>query len=240
MKEHEDAYGRELLGQFDGQSVYEVVERDDGYIDAHPAAGYFAPYEAWSPAEQESMSYVRGRVLDIGCGAGRHVLHLQEKGFDVVGIDLSPLAVEVCRRRGVRDARVMSITEIGPGLGQFGAILMMGANFGLFANPRRAKLLLRRFHRMTSPEARVVTQARDPYRTDNEFHVAYHRRNQERGRMGGQLRIRVRYQKFISPWFDYLFVSPAEMEEIVEGTGWLVEALLGAEEPFYTAVLAKE
>jgi hypothetical protein len=58
--------------------------------------------------------------------------------------------------------------------------------------------------------------------------------------MGGQLRIRVRYQKFISPWFDYLFVSPAEMEEIVQGTGWLVEALLGPEEPFYTAVLAKE
>jgi len=240
MKEHEDAYGRELLDQLEGRAVYEIVERDDGYIDAHPAAGYLAEYDQWSPAEQESMTFVHGRVLDIGCGAGRHALYLQDKGHEVVAVDISPLAIEVCKRRGVRDARVMSITAIKSSLGDFTTILMMGNNFGLFANERGAKRLLRRFHRLSSRDGRIIAQARDPYRTDNEFHLWYHQRNRDRGRMGGELRIRVRYQKYMSRWFDYLFVSPTEMREIVDGTGWRVETLLGQEDPFYTAVLEKD
>ncbi len=239
MKEHEDAYGRELLDQLEGRPVYEIVERDDGYIDAHPAAGYLAEYDQWSPAEQESMTAVEGRVLDIGCGAGRHALYLQGKGHSVVAIDVSPLAVEVCKRRGVRDVRVMSITEIDSSFGEFTTILMMGNNFGLFASERRAKRLLRRFHGMTSREGRIIAQARDPYNTDNEFHHEYHQRNRDMGRMGGQLRIRVRHQKYTSRWFDYLFVTPAEMEDLVAGTGWRLERVFGAEDPSYIAVLAK-
>ncbi|MCK4414566.1 MAG: class I SAM-dependent methyltransferase [Candidatus Eisenbacteria sp.] len=45
------------------------------------------------------MSRVRGRILDVGCGAGRSMLYLQQKGRAVTGIDISPLAIEVCRRR---------------------------------------------------------------------------------------------------------------------------------------------
>ncbi len=57
--------------------------------------------------------------------------------------------------------------------------------------------------------------------------------------MSGALRIRVRYQKYKSPWFDYLFVSPAEMEQLLDGTGWHVGTLLGADEPLYAAILTK-
>ena len=40
--------------------------------------------------------------------------------------------------------------------------------------------------------------------------------------MSGQIRIRARYKRFATPWFDYLMVSPAEMETLLEGTGWRV------------------
>jgi 2-polyprenyl-3-methyl-5-hydroxy-6-metoxy-1,4-benzoquinol methylase len=51
--------------------------------------GDFSVYE-------EAMQFVKGRVLDVGCGEGRHSLYLQEKWFDVLGIDISPLAIKVC------------------------------------------------------------------------------------------------------------------------------------------------
>ena len=85
----------------------EIVERDDGFISPStfgPVA-YFTPLRRWPKTERQAIRIARGRVLDVGCGAGRVGLHLQERGHDVVGIDLSPLAVEVSRRRGVRDAR---------------------------------------------------------------------------------------------------------------------------------------
>jgi SAM-dependent methyltransferase len=42
------------------------------------------------------------RVLDIGCGTGTHALWLAEHGFDVLGIDVSPRAIELAQAREVQ------------------------------------------------------------------------------------------------------------------------------------------
>ena len=86
MKPQEDAYGQEIWAYYSGEKRFEIVERDDGYIDLGPNVGvYFSSYEEWFLCEKKAMDFVKERVLDIGCGAGRHSLYLQEKGFDVLG-----------------------------------------------------------------------------------------------------------------------------------------------------------
>ena len=157
------------------------------------------------------MRYVRGRVLDIGCGPGRAAIHLQERGHDVLAIDLSPLAVKTARRCGVRRAKVRSVTQVNTRLGRFDTLLMLGNNFGLMSSRIRARWLLQRFAAVTPPSGRVVAEAVDPYATDDPDHLRYHRANRRRGRMSGQIRMRVRYRTFRTPWFDYLLVSQEEM-----------------------------
>jgi SAM-dependent methyltransferase len=186
------------------------------------------------------MRFVRGRVLDVGAGAGRVALHLQERGHDVVAIDISPLAVEVCRRRGVRDARVCPFERIDASLGRFDTVVMWGNNFGLFGGPRKALSMLRRLHRLTNERGRIVAESRNAYDTDDPEHLAYHERNRRRGRMGGQLRLRIRHRSFATPWFDYLIVSPDEMEELLDGTGWRVARFLEGEANLYAAVIEKD
>ena len=44
--------------------------------------------------------------------------------------------------------------------------------------------------------------------------------------MGGQVRMRVRYKKYKSPWFDYLFLSREELEGLLEGTGWRLKEII--------------
>ena len=100
---------------------------------------------------------------------------------------------------------------------------MFGNNFGLFGSPTKARRLLRRLRPLTG---RIVAASNDPSATDDPVHLAYHERNRRRGRMPGQLRLRVRYRDLTGPWFDYLIVSPDEMGAIVEGTQWRIRRLL--------------
>ena len=116
---------------------------------------------------------------------------------------------------------------------------MLGNNFGLFANPQRARRLLRRLGRMTSKDARIIAETLDPYNTDEPSHLTYHERNRRRGRMPGQIRMRIRYRQYRSPWFDYLFVSKDEMHTIVEGTGWTITRFFDSGDSLYVAMMEK-
>lgn len=242
MEKDEDAYGQQLLAQFDaGNPTAEFIERDDNYIDTGSEAGlYFSEYERWSPLEQQAIKRAKGRILDIGCGAGRHSLYLERQGFNVTAIDNSPGAIEVCKRRGLKNAMVKPIaaaSEFEPD--SFDTILMFGNNFGLFGDAENAKLILKKMSRITSEKAQIIAQTLNPYQTGNPEHLEYLEFNRRRGRMPGQIKIRVRYGKIVGNWFDYLFVSPDEMREIVAGTDWQIEELIESGEANYFAVIRK-
>jgi SAM-dependent methyltransferase len=224
-----------ILAYYEGQHrVRELVESDDGFIEASEGPGnYFAPVRRWPASERRGLRFVHGRVLDVGCGAGRVALELQARGREVVAIDVSPGAVEVARRRGVRDARVLALEDVGAQLGGFDTVVMYGNNFGLFGGKAQARLQLKRLHSFVG---RIVASTVNPYETTDATHLAYQARNRSRGRMAGQLRLRVRYREIASPWFDYLLVSPAELEMLVEGTGWQVHRIIDGT-PVYVVVL---
>ena len=225
-----DAFGQMLLDA----TGPEIIERDDGFLDAAKLV-YLAPVAQWPAVERRALRWVRGRVLDVGVGAGRAALELQRRGRSVVGIDVSPGALEVARARGVRDARLLAFEDVDASLGKFDTIVMLGNNFGLFGSPSKAKRLLRRLRPLAD---RVVAGSNDPYTTEDPAHLGYQERNRKRGRMAGQLRLRVRYRDLIGPWFDYLIVSPDEMATILEGTQWRIRRLLQESgSGYYVAVL---
>lgn len=153
------------------------------------------------------MRFVRGRVLDIGCGGGRVCLHLQERGLDVVCIDSSPGAIAACKRRGVRDARVLGIDGIDTTVGVFDTVVMLGQNFGMLGSRERARRLFDRFGRVTTTRGRVIAETFNPHALEDPVQRKYLEWNRRRARMPGQLRVRVRYRDLTTRWLDWLQVS---------------------------------
>lgn len=218
-----DAFGAALRRCWESGVIagaaHEIVERDDGHLDVADAVRYFAPVDEWPLTDRWAGKRVTGRVLDVGCGAGRHALPLTHRGHDVVGVDASPGAVEIARARGVT-AVVGTVEELPGDLGLFDTILLLGNNLGLLADATHARAVLTALARVTGDDGRLLGTGLDPLRTDDEVHLAYHRRNRARGRLPGQVRLRVRDGVIATEWFDYLFVAPDELPPLLDGTPW--------------------
>ena len=105
----QDAFGTALLDYLDGNDVAPLALQVQGGETGpamHPE-WFFRDYEQWDHLDQKILAQVEhGPVLDLGAGAGRAALYLQERGLSVTAIDASPGAVEVCRRRGIADVRL--------------------------------------------------------------------------------------------------------------------------------------
>ena len=71
--------------------------------DEIPVKELFRAEKQMPLLERTALSMATGKILDVGAGSGCHSLALQEAGKEVHAIDISPLAVEVMKQRGVRN-----------------------------------------------------------------------------------------------------------------------------------------
>ncbi len=69
---------------------------DDFYKNTTPPWVIGEPQPAVIGLERAGL--ISGRVLDVGCGTGEHTLLLAAAGYDVLGVDGAPTAVEQARR----------------------------------------------------------------------------------------------------------------------------------------------
>ncbi len=241
IEESKDAFGKALLDCYEGKGGPLITERDDGFFEILTTDQYFDEFDKWIEYHKEAMYYVEGKVLDVGCGAGRHSLYLQNNGFDVVGIDNSPLVIKLCKLRGVKKSELQDLHDLSEDIGMFDTIIMLGNNFTLVGNPIAAKNILSKFHLITSENGRIVAECLDPYQTEVQDHLEYHENNKRRGRYPGHITLRFHYKKISSSWIDLLLLSKEEMKEIVKGTGWKITNFIeNSETPHYLAIFEKE
>ncbi|MEJ3653396.1 methyltransferase domain-containing protein [Actinomycetes bacterium KLBMP 9759] len=229
-----DAFGAALLQCHDAGgapgTAFEIVERDDGWISVADIAVYFAPITEWTDVERLLCARAGGRVLDVGCGAGRHASALMDRGLDVVGIDSSPGAVAVSRQRGVR-AVLGEACRPPAALGPFDTFLMLGWNLALLGSASHAARVLDALAAVAAPGARILGIGADPFGSADPDHLARLDANRDRGRLPGQFRIRVRHERLATPFFDWLCCSPPQLRDLTRGTPWRVTEILADDPP---------
>ncbi len=230
MPDLHDAFGQVLLDYYkSGTVIPHIIERCDGYIDTDNADFYFQPFDAWMDVEREAIGHAFGNILDVGAGAGRVSLYLQEKGLFVTALDNSPLAMEVCKLRGVNQTLCKPFMSLSKRDGIFDTLVLFGNNFGLFQSRHKMLDQLVKLNRIMPDNALIIAHVLDPYRTDLPEHLTYQRTNRDLCRMSGQVRIRIRYKTLKTPYFDYLFASQEEILDIVKNSAWHVERFIGTD-----------
>jgi SAM-dependent methyltransferase len=190
---------------------------------------FFSESESWPCLEALLLEHARGRVLDLGAGAGRHSLYLQESGHSVQAVDNSAGAVEVCRRRGVRHVVLADVTN--PPNGPYDTVLMMCGNLGLAGDVQQTRKLLRTLHERTSSDARLIADSVDPL-SDPDPLDTYFAASEGRDRADGLVTIRIRYGGLATPWFDLLCPPRHRLPTVVDGTGWAIQERYDDEESY--------
>ncbi len=223
-----------------GDAVLEY-ERDDGYRDEEDITWYLASYHSFPLVEKQALRFARGRVLDVGCGAGRHSLYLQRRGLPVTAIDRSGKLVRLARKRGVRDAQLADACGRLPFHdGEFDTILLFGNNLGICGSIRAFRRMLRELWRVTSREGHILATSRMPS-MGSDADLAYIRKNVERGEPPGLIRLRLLFDGKRGPWFELLLFAPTELMQIACAEGWRVAHLFpwNGFEDGYSAVMEK-
>jgi len=237
-----DPFGTAAEDKLKGRSERILIERDDGHLDEDSMDGlYFSKYRHFPEWEKRALEHAGGKVLDLGMGPGRVTLHLQSKGFEVTGIDLSEKVLQVARKRGAKDARLMSACELRFPPGSFGTAVAFGNNFGICGTPAAVVAMLKKLAQAVTDDGVFLAESIDPMNTNNKAHLRYHDRNRKLGRPPGQVRLRLRYKDIVGDWFDLLLSTPSEMRALAEDAGWRLECTYYYPElsPVYVGVLRK-
>ncbi len=229
-----DTFGQALYGYWKGDhKTPHFIRRDDGFLDEMPTSDYFRT--ELMPNEKALLKFARGKILDVGSGAGRALLYFEKNGFDICGIDFSPLAVRVCKERGL-DADVKDIFKMRK-TAAYDTILLFGNNIGIGGDLKGAEKLLKKLNTLVNKKGRVLLMSIDVTKTDNPKHKAYHQLNLKKKKYAGEVKIRVEYKKAIGAYFKWLHLDPEKLKELAAKTGWKVIHLKVSKDGSYSAVL---
>ena len=154
-----DVFGKALLDYFSGNYTEDIITSTNiSEEDELPLPYLFRDYDDMSELEQKALQLSKGKILDVGCGAGNHSLHLQKKGFDIKAIDVSKGAVEVTQKRGVKNVALTSMldeTEI------FDTILLLMNGTGIFQELSKVPNYLKHLKTLLHPGGQILIDSTD-------------------------------------------------------------------------------
>ncbi len=206
--------------------------RADGVSFSIETEEYFTLEGSLAPLDGLSLERCRGRVLDVGAGAGRHALALQERGHEVVAIDLSPICVALCKERGVLNARtldVMTLDSEKP-LGRFDTILFGMQTIGVAGGIAPLGKLLTRLRNCLTPAGELIVDS-------SALREAWEGNVGDTMPSRGEIVLSMRYRGWRGECFPWVYLAESDLADVALAAGFEMETLGSVETGEYLAVL---
>lgn len=234
MKKRNDPVGLALLDYLNGVRGKDInVISPDVEDDVIPVDYMFRSFDDMPEVEQEALKLARGKVLDVGAGAGCHALYLAEQGLEVTAIDSSPGCVEAMKRQGLKDARIQDIWKLANE--KFDTILLMMNGMGFAGEIQYLPKFLRHLKTLLNPGGQILFDSTDLiYLFLDDEGGAWLNLNEK---YIGEITYEMEYDGISSGKFPWLFVDYDLVDEAAKMTGMKATKLLSMETYAYLGKL---
>jgi SAM-dependent methyltransferase len=203
--------------QFQNQPGELWIHNTYGPKEPMPIETYFREEDDMPDLEWLALNECRGRVLDVGAGAGSHSLILQERGFDVTAIDISPKAVEVIKARGLHNTLQADIFLYNAE--KFDTILLLMNGLGLAGTVDGLVKLLRHLKTLLTPGGQLLFDSSD-------VAYLYEGKLPENETYYGEISYQYEYKGQKTEWFKWLYIDEQKLTTLTQAEGWQMEVML--------------
>ncbi|MFV0237562.1 MAG: class I SAM-dependent methyltransferase [Flavobacteriales bacterium] len=225
-----DLFGKAVKDYFEGNCSEDIINATNiTENDILPVSYLFRTYEKMPEIEQRALDLSIGKILDIGCCAGSHSLHLQKKGLDITALDISKGAIEICKRRGVKKAIHKSIYDFKGA--SFDTLLLMMNGVGVCGYLENLPLLLHHLKSLLNEKGQILMDSSDiiyMYPKDMLSKLNYYY---------GEVDFQLSYRGMQGVPFPWVYLDYDTLEKFALNSGFYCEKILDGEHYDYLARL---
>ena len=203
--------------------------------DEMPVEVFFRKYEDMPELERIAIDMAKGKVLDVGAGAGCHSLVLQERGLDVTAIDISPLSVETMKERGVKKAVVQDIFKVEE---PFDTILMLMNGIGIVGTIEQLPQFFTLLDKIMAPDGQLLCDSSDISYVfeDKDGFIEY----PDTDHYFGEVNYTMQYKDTVGKPFTWLYIDAETLIQIAQQNGYSVEIVKEGNHYDYLAKITKK
>lgn len=231
-----DLFGKAILDYQTGNAPEDLVtETSISEEDEMSVAYLFREHTDMPAIEKKALSMSKGRVLDVGCGAGSHALYLQDqKGLDVIAIDTSQNAIEACKLRGMKNAVCINVLELENE--KFDTIILLMNGTGIFGKLKNISVYLQKLKSLLDDGGQILIDSSDIiYMFDEDedggkwipSDVDYY----------GEVTFTVKYKGETEVPFDWLYLDYNTLQNAAHANGLNCELVMEGDHYDYLARL---
>ncbi|WP_445384323.1 class I SAM-dependent methyltransferase [Robiginitalea sp. IMCC44478] len=232
-----EVFGKAIEDYYKGVRKKKLISHSSlGSREAVPVSHFFRTFEQMPLLEQQALQLCRGRILDIGCGAGSHCLELQSRGLECTGLDSSEKALQVAVNRGVRKSIHSKILDLK--VGEFDTLLLLMNGIGLAGSLAELSGFLRHLGSLIPDKGQILLDSSDViylFEEDSDGgywvpgNVSYY----------GEIQYNWEYEGVRGSSFPWLFVDFKTLADEAEKANLSAELIAEGEHFDYLARLQK-
>ena len=229
-----DLFGKAILDFQTNNSPEDIVtETNISEADEMEVAYLFRSFDQMPKLEQKALQLSEGKILDIGCGAGSHSLHLQENSFDVTAIDISENAIKACQLRGLKNAKVQNLLDIEDE--KFDTILLLMNGTGIFGTLNETSKYLQKLKSLLNPNGQILIDSSDIiYMFDEDDDGSY---LVPANQYYGELTFTISYKNETETAFSWLYLDYNTLQNVAHANGFNCELVIEGNHFDYLAKL---